>query len=298
MTRVAALYDIHGNLPALDAVLAEVGEADLVVVGGDFSRGPMPAETVDRLRGLGERVRFIRGNADRPAAGEGVWERAPLGGERLGFLAGLPETVTVDVDGLGSVLFCHGSPRSDEEIITAVTPDERLGRILAGVAEPRRLRAHPPPVRPRSARRADRERRQRGHAVRGPAGRPLGDARPGRRAAVHRLRPRRRRDARSARAASRMRTSSSTTLRSRRPPTRSPGTSSRSRPVDASRLRRRAPGARDRWRRVHRLGARARPGGARLRRARLRRPLGRRPAPTWTARAPSSSAATSATSTA
>ena len=60
---------------------------------------------------------------------------APLGGERLAFLAGLPETVTIDVAGLGSVLFCHGSPRSDEDIITAVTPDERLGRILEGVAE-------------------------------------------------------------------------------------------------------------------------------------------------------------------
>jgi putative phosphoesterase len=135
MTRVAALYDIHGHLSALEAVLAEVGDADTIVVGGDFSRGPMPVETVDRLRGLGERVRFIRGNADRPAAGEGAWEMELLGSERLEFLAGLPETVTIDVEGLGSVLFCHGSPRSDEDIITAVTPDERLERILEGVAE-------------------------------------------------------------------------------------------------------------------------------------------------------------------
>ena len=135
MISVAALYDIHGNLPALEAVLAEVGDAATIVVGGDFSRGPMPVETVDRLRGLGERARFIRGNADRPAAGEGVWEMTLLGGERLDFLAGLPETVTIDVAGLGSVLFCHGSPRSDEDIITAVTPDERLGRMLEGVAE-------------------------------------------------------------------------------------------------------------------------------------------------------------------
>ena len=51
MTSVAALYDIHGNLPALEAVLAEVGDAATIVVGGDFSRGPMPVETVDRLRG-------------------------------------------------------------------------------------------------------------------------------------------------------------------------------------------------------------------------------------------------------
>jgi putative phosphoesterase len=136
MTRVAALYDIHANLPALDAVLSEVEEADLVVVGGDFSHGPLPAETVDRLRGLGDRVRFIRGDADREVAGPDAWQRAPLGEERLAFLAGLPETVTIEVAGLGSVLFCHGSPRSDEDIITAVTPDDRLGRILADVDDP------------------------------------------------------------------------------------------------------------------------------------------------------------------
>ena len=136
MKRVAALYDIHANLPALDAVLAEAEDADLVVVGGDFSHGPLPAETVDRLRSLGDRVRFIRGNADREVGREDAWQREPLGPERLEFLAGLPETVTVEVEGLGSVLFCHGSPRSDEEIVTAVTPDDRLGRILSGVAVP------------------------------------------------------------------------------------------------------------------------------------------------------------------
>jgi putative phosphoesterase len=132
---VAALYDIHANLPALEAVLAEVGPDDDVVVGGDFTAGPMPAETVDALRALGKRVRFIRGNADRIAAAGG-WEAERLGPERLAFVAGLPETVVLEVDGLGPVLFCHGSPRGDEEIITAVTPDDRLRRILAGVSEP------------------------------------------------------------------------------------------------------------------------------------------------------------------
>ena len=136
MTRVAALYDIHANLPALDAVLGEADAADLIVVGGDFALGPMPAETVDRLRALGDRVRFIRGNADREVGTQEAWQREPFGEERLRFVAELPETVALEVDGLGRVLFCHGSPRSDEEIITAVTPEERLGRILAGVAEP------------------------------------------------------------------------------------------------------------------------------------------------------------------
>src|SRR3954454_5271392 len=65
--RIAALYDIHGNLPALDAVLAEVDllDVDLIVVGGDVGPGPMMAGTVDRLRGLGDRARFVMGNGDR-----------------------------------------------------------------------------------------------------------------------------------------------------------------------------------------------------------------------------------------
>src|SRR5207244_11847334 len=63
--RVAALYDIHGNLPALEAVLAEVAAeaVDLILVGGDVASGPMPAETLARLQSLG--ARFVRGNADR-----------------------------------------------------------------------------------------------------------------------------------------------------------------------------------------------------------------------------------------
>jgi predicted phosphodiesterase len=63
--RVAALYDVHGNLPALTAVLAEVDGlgADTIVVGGDVASGPMPVETLDTLRARD--ARFVRGNADR-----------------------------------------------------------------------------------------------------------------------------------------------------------------------------------------------------------------------------------------
>jgi Icc-related predicted phosphoesterase len=66
-SRVAAIYDIHGNLPALEAVLTDLEriEPDLLIVGGDVASGPMPAEILDRLTGLGEGVRFVRGNADR-----------------------------------------------------------------------------------------------------------------------------------------------------------------------------------------------------------------------------------------
>jgi predicted phosphodiesterase len=142
MTRVAALYDIHGNLPALEAVLAEV-DAEKVLVGGDAVLGPMPRQTLALLRGRD--AIFIRGNCDRevaaPVEGDEPWQRRArwaheqLDDEALGFLRRLPETVSLDVDGLGDVLFCHGSPRSDEEILTAITPPKRLDPILDGVRE-------------------------------------------------------------------------------------------------------------------------------------------------------------------
>jgi len=142
MTRVAALYDIHGNLPALEAVLAEV-DADTLLVGGDAVLGPMPRETLALLRERG--AIFIRGNCDRevsaPSEGDEIWQRRArwaheqLDGEALAFLQGLPHPLTLEVDGLGDVLFCHGSPRSDEEILTAITPPKRLDPILDGVRE-------------------------------------------------------------------------------------------------------------------------------------------------------------------
>ncbi len=74
--RVAARYDIHGNLPALEAVLRDVREAsvDRIVVGGDVLPGPMPRETPAALEHLDRPVRFIRGNGEREvlAAREGV----------------------------------------------------------------------------------------------------------------------------------------------------------------------------------------------------------------------------------
>jgi putative phosphoesterase len=138
--RVAALYDIHGNLPALEAVLAEI-DVETVLVGGDAVLGPMPKETLALLR---EReATFIRGNCDRevaaPGEGDEVWTRRArwaheqMGDEELAFLRDLPHPLALEVDGLGDVLFCHGSPRSDEEILTAITPPKRLDPILDGV---------------------------------------------------------------------------------------------------------------------------------------------------------------------
>jgi putative phosphoesterase len=132
--RVAALYDVHGNLPALEAVLERVAQEapDVVLVGGDVCAGPFPVECLELLQALGDGAVWIRGNADREP---GEWPSAQLSGEQRAFLHGLPETAVLVVDDLGPVLFCHGSPRSDEEIITERTPDHRLEAALAGVAQ-------------------------------------------------------------------------------------------------------------------------------------------------------------------
>ena len=141
--QVAALYDIHGNLPALEAVLAEIPDDAVIVAGGDVFAGPMPAETLNRLRHLGSRVRFLHGNADRkeappdePWLARYHWVQEQLGRKGRSFVDSWPATITLEVQGLGRTLFCHGSPRSDLESITAVTSDERLRELLSGVDEP------------------------------------------------------------------------------------------------------------------------------------------------------------------
>src|SRR5438067_526571 len=149
--KVAALYDIHGNLPALEAVLEEIEQAhfDLIVIGGDIGPGPMPKQTLRRLLELGDSARFIRGNCERAivAAFDGLtpdpkqsnevrevtnWTAKQLAPGERDFLASLPEQLVLAIEGLGEVLFCHGTPRSDEEIITAITPEPRLREVLAG----------------------------------------------------------------------------------------------------------------------------------------------------------------------
>jgi predicted phosphodiesterase len=144
--RVAALYDIHGNLRALEAVLAEteVASCDVVLVGGDVALGPLPRETLERLLALGERVTFIRGNCDREMAappgtppttawGERTqWATARCNESQIRFLGGLPTTATLEVDGLGPTLFCHGSPRRDDEILTRLSSNDRLRAASTG----------------------------------------------------------------------------------------------------------------------------------------------------------------------
>jgi predicted phosphodiesterase len=100
-----------------------------LVFGGDVAWGPLPVETVDRIRSLNALA--IRGNADRDLGDD--WIEQQLGPERLEWLTTLPEHLELDVEGLGRVLFCHGSPRSDEEMLLRTASDERLAEILAGV---------------------------------------------------------------------------------------------------------------------------------------------------------------------
>jgi predicted phosphodiesterase len=127
---------VHGNLPALEAVLAQAGDVQLVF-GGDMAAGPLPAETLDRITGLD--ALCIRGNADRELLGGpsggliDEWVVGQLEDRHRDFIAGLPEQVELEVEGVGRVLFCHGSPRSDEEMILKTTPDEWLREMLADV---------------------------------------------------------------------------------------------------------------------------------------------------------------------
>ena len=117
--RVAVIADVHGNLPALEAVLADVAHAavEVVVVAGDVAPGPEADAALARLRALEGDVRFVRGNGDREAR-----------------LDGFEDVVTLAVEGLGRVLVCHGTPRSDEEIVTSLTPEPVMAEVLAGVA--------------------------------------------------------------------------------------------------------------------------------------------------------------------
>lgn len=148
-SRVAVLSDIHGVLPALDAVLAEpdVAAADAIVVTGDIAAGPQPIGVLDRLLGLGERVVLVRGNADRElveivdgAATEypiDQWAAQQLAARRdlVDLLRALPHPVTLDVDGFGPVLFCHGTPGSDVDVVLVDTRPERWAEAFAAVPD-------------------------------------------------------------------------------------------------------------------------------------------------------------------
>ena len=149
--RVAALFDIHGNIDALDAVVEDVRseQVDVIVVGGDVLPGPMPRETVTRLLELDIPVRFIHGNGERVVVTQMVggdisevperfrevihWTAQQLDLQHQPLLASWPLTCQLDIDGLGEVLFCHATPRNDTECFTRLTAEDRLLSVFADV---------------------------------------------------------------------------------------------------------------------------------------------------------------------
>src|SRR5512146_1848557 len=151
VSSVAVLSDIHGVLPALDAVLAEpaVQAAERIVLTGDIAAGPQPVPVLERLLGLGARVIWVRGNADRElvalARGEvddvgdpiAPWAARQLSAGHVDWLDRLPYPVTLDVAGFGDVLFCHATPRDDEEVVVVDSRLERWSEVLAGLAHGR-----------------------------------------------------------------------------------------------------------------------------------------------------------------
>lgn len=152
--RVAALYDIHGNVPALHATLAEleVVKPDLIVIGGDIISGPMPVQTLEMLFQLDIPVQFIRGNGDREVVlafdGEALalemsdsvreitsWVAEQLNRSHRDFLAQLPLTYTLEREDFGDVLFCHAIPTNDEDIFTPLTSDAVVATYFEGTQQ-------------------------------------------------------------------------------------------------------------------------------------------------------------------
>jgi diadenosine tetraphosphatase ApaH/serine/threonine PP2A family protein phosphatase len=146
---IALLYDVHGNLPALDAVLADAGGANGYVIGGDIALfGPFPRETLERLQALPE-ARWLRGNGERWAAapdeapdnevvpGAIAAVREALGEAAVDELARLPESLALS----GDTRCWHGSPVSDvRSFLPSPAGDE--AELLDGVTERRLVFGH------------------------------------------------------------------------------------------------------------------------------------------------------------
>jgi putative phosphoesterase len=151
LRRVAVVSDVHGNAVALEAVLAELGrhEPELVVFGGDLTWGPLPEETLALVHGLGTPAAFVRGNAERALlereddpSERARWLLERHSPDALAFLTSFVEQQAIEIDGLGAVRFCHGSPRSDEELVTPETPPARMRALSENVAERVLVTAH------------------------------------------------------------------------------------------------------------------------------------------------------------
>jgi predicted phosphodiesterase len=144
--RVAALYDVHGNVHALEAVLADVERegVDVILFGGDLASGPFPRETVELARSL-PNGKFILGNADdlaSPALDDAAnrarrWVEAKLRRDQISWLASFPFSWTVD-----DTLYVHANPVDVWQFVAPHTPNDRISELLAGVMQRRVITGH------------------------------------------------------------------------------------------------------------------------------------------------------------
>jgi predicted phosphodiesterase len=146
--RVAVLSDVHANVVALEAVLAEVAGAgvDVIVFGGDLTAGPLPHETAELVRPLRGAL-FVTGNGDRrvlePHDDErDRWIARAHQPDDLELLRRCRPTHSIEIEGIGPTCFCHGSPRSDRECVTPLTPEQRMRELSAGISEKVIVSAH------------------------------------------------------------------------------------------------------------------------------------------------------------
>jgi diadenosine tetraphosphatase ApaH/serine/threonine PP2A family protein phosphatase len=145
---VACLADVHGNTAALDAVLAseDFARADAVAFLGCTTTGPDPHGVLERCANLKVPVYHLAGNGERRVLeiASGVrpverevdeWLVAAHGADGLAAIGSWPGGLRVAHPQAGGLRLCHGSPRSDIELLTSLTTDDRLREATAGVAE-------------------------------------------------------------------------------------------------------------------------------------------------------------------
>jgi putative phosphoesterase len=142
--RIAAIGDVHGNLPALEAVMDEIcaESVDGIVVCGDTIAGPLPTETLAVLQESKIPIHFLRGNHDsdvvRFLSGQepggmvakdddaARWEGSKLTREQKASLLTWPATVEIESEPWGKILFCHAMPHNDAFVFSRLTPEAKL----------------------------------------------------------------------------------------------------------------------------------------------------------------------------
>ncbi|TRZ41633.1 metallophosphoesterase family protein [Robertkochia solimangrovi] len=158
--KIAALYDIHGNPFALNAVLKEVEkiEVNQIIIGGDVIAGPMPNETLRLLEETSTPMQFLCGNAESEvirhldgkeinglserADQEAIWVSEQLSEDHKAWIREWKSTICLETDTLGEILFCHATPQSDVEVFTKMTRKDKIATIFEDVSIPTVICGH------------------------------------------------------------------------------------------------------------------------------------------------------------